>query len=152
MTKEVRKTSLLRGLETLGYDHHGFMVLDQQFEINLTVFLFQGTMQNFVINALAFSPDSVSLAVAQSDCIIFIYRIGEEFKMKKSITAKFPQPAPVTTLIWPSEVEIICGLADGKIRQTPLVGGKGPKSKTAFSTDACVAVIVAKYLLSIFIS
>lgn len=32
--------------------------------------------KNYVVRALCFSPDSSRLAVAQSDCIVFVYKLG----------------------------------------------------------------------------
>jgi intraflagellar transport protein 172 len=34
----------------------------------------QGSNPNFVVRAMAFSPDSTRLAIAQSDNIVFVYR------------------------------------------------------------------------------
>ena len=34
--------------------------------------------QNYVVRAMAFSPDSTKLAVAQSDNIVFVYRLGSD--------------------------------------------------------------------------
>ena len=46
---------------------------------------------NYVVRALAFSSDSTKLAVAQSDNIVFVYRVGESWSDKKSICNKFLQ-------------------------------------------------------------
>lgn len=35
--------------------------------------------QSYVVNAMAFSPDSTKIAIGQSDNIIFVYRIGEDW-------------------------------------------------------------------------
>ena len=32
--------------------------------------------KNYIIRGLCFSPDSTRLAVAQSDCIVFVYKLG----------------------------------------------------------------------------
>jgi intraflagellar transport protein 172 len=42
------------------------------------------------VRAIAFSPDSQKLAIAQSDNIVFIYKLGPEWGDKKSICNKFP--------------------------------------------------------------
>jgi len=42
------------------------------------------------VRAIAFSPDSQKLAIAQSDNIVFIYKLGSEWGDKKSICNKFP--------------------------------------------------------------
>lgn len=43
----------------------------------------------YVVRGMAFSPDSTKLAVAQSDNIVFVYRLGAEWGEKKSICNKF---------------------------------------------------------------
>jgi len=35
--------------------------------------------KSFVVKGIAFSPDSTKLAVGQSDCVIFVYKIGKEW-------------------------------------------------------------------------
>lgn len=93
---------------------------------------------------MAFSPDSTRLAVGQSDLIVYVYKIGEEFKMKKSIIHKFQQPSPVTSIAWPKEFEIFCGLLDGKLRQCHTVSRKGPKTRTIMSGDSSNIALVSK--------
>lgn len=39
--------------------------------------------KSYIIKSIAFSPDSTKIAVAQSDCIVYVYKIGEEFGEKK---------------------------------------------------------------------
>ena len=72
----------------------------------------------YVVRAMAFSPDSSKLAIAQSDNIVFVYRLGADWADKKSICNKFVQSAPVTSLVWPKERhnEVVFGLADGKVK------------------------------------
>ncbi|GAX77698.1 hypothetical protein CEUSTIGMA_g5141.t1 [Chlamydomonas eustigma] len=75
------------------------------------------TMPNYVVRTMAFSPDSSKLAIAQSDNIVFVYRIGEAWTDKKSICNKFPQSTPVTSLIWPrGREDVVFGLSDGKVK------------------------------------
>ena len=80
---------------------------------------------------LAFSPESNRLAVAQTDNIVFVYKIGDDFGEKKVvfnsclffvfvfnyvimkvICNKFIQTSAVTCLAWPTEgwfiIYIIC--------------------------------------------
>lgn len=45
----------------------------------MCVFLSQYGKQSYVVTAMAFSPDSTKIAVGQSDCVIFVYRIGEDW-------------------------------------------------------------------------
>jgi len=35
--------------------------------------------ESYVVKDMAFSPDSTKIAIGQSDNIIFVYRIGEEW-------------------------------------------------------------------------
>ena len=74
--------------------------------------------KGYIIRGMAFSPDSTMLAIALSDAILFIYRLGSEWGEKKSICNKFQQTAPVTALVWPAERhnEVVFGGADGKVR------------------------------------
>lgn len=39
--------------------------------------------KSYIITGIAFSPDSTKVAVAQSDCIVYVYRIGERWGDKK---------------------------------------------------------------------
>lgn len=43
------------------------------------VFLCQYGKQSYMVNDMAFSPDSTKIAIGQSDNIIFVYRIGEDW-------------------------------------------------------------------------
>ena len=52
--------------------------------------------KNYTVVAMAFSPDSTKLAIAQSDNIVFIYKLGLEWGDKKSICNKFHQQASVS--------------------------------------------------------
>jgi intraflagellar transport protein 172 len=67
---------------------------------------------------MAFSPDNQKLAVAQSDNIVFIYKLGLEWGEKKSICNKFAQNSAVTCMCWPKDRhnDLVIGLAEGKIR------------------------------------
>lgn len=56
----------------------------------------------YVVCAMSFSPDSTRLAVAQSDNIVFVYKIGVEWGDKKSISNKFLHTCSITSLTWPS--------------------------------------------------
>ena len=76
--------------------------------------------QNYVVRSMAFSPDSTKLALAQSDNIVFVYRLGLEWGEKKSICNKFQQSASITAMVWPNgrDQELIFATADGKVRTT----------------------------------
>ncbi|GFH08379.1 WD_REPEATS_REGION domain-containing protein [Haematococcus lacustris] len=80
---------------------------------------------NYIVRAMAFSPDSTKLAIAQSDNIVFIYRLGESWTDKKSICNKFLQSSPITCMIWPrGRDDVVFGLADGKVKLGMLKTGK----------------------------
>lgn len=72
--------------------------------------------QSYVVRSMAFSPDSTKLALAQSDNIVFVYRLGLDWGEKKSICNKFQQSASVTAMIWPKgrDSELVFATADGK--------------------------------------
>ncbi|XP_034555797.1 intraflagellar transport protein 172 homolog [Notolabrus celidotus] len=91
--------------------------------------------QSYVVNDMVFSPDSTKIAIGQSDNIIFVYRIGEEWGDKKAICHKFVQTIAVTCLLWPSDHSIVYGLVDGKVRNA---NTQTNKSSTIYSTESCV--------------
>lgn len=76
--------------------------------------------QNYVVRSMAFSPDSTKLALAQSDNIVFVYRLGLDWGEKKSICNKFQQSASVTAMVWPSgrDQELVFATSDGKVNTT----------------------------------
>eukprot|EP01137_Pigoraptor_chileana_P037243 Opistho-2@34026 len=98
--------------------------------------------KNYQVKGMAFSPDSTKLAIAQSDNIVFVYKLGAEWGEKKSICNKYPQQSPVTCLVWPHQHAntVVFGLADGKVRVGNL---KTNKSQTLFSTESMVVSIAA---------
>jgi intraflagellar transport protein 172 len=93
--------------------------------------------KNYIIRALEFSPDSSILAVAQSDNIIYSYKLGLEWGEKKSICSKIVTTSSVTCMAWPknSPHELFFGQADGVIKTGFL---KTHKSQTIYSTDSYV--------------
>lgn len=86
---------------------------------------------------MAFSPDSTKLAIAQSDNVVFIYKLGLEWGEKKSICNKFIQTADITCMTWPINQpnSIIFGMSDGKVRVGNL---KTNKAATLFQTESYV--------------
>lgn len=82
--------------------------------------------QTYLVRAMGFSPDSQKLAIAQSDNIVFVYRLGDGWNDKKSICNKFLQSSPVTCLVWPKDRhnEVVFGLADGKVKLGMLKNNK----------------------------
>ncbi|KER27764.1 hypothetical protein T265_05253 [Opisthorchis viverrini] len=94
-----------------------------------------GGKKMFVVKSMVFSPESTKLALAQSDNIIFVYRLGENWEEKKAICNKFPQQSAAICLLWPPGQPIICGLADGKVRAA---NTKTNKSSTIYNADSYV--------------
>ncbi|XP_066261495.1 intraflagellar transport protein 172 homolog [Euwallacea similis] len=96
--------------------------------------------KSYMITGIAFSPDSTKIAVAQSDCIVYVYKIGEKWGDKKAICNKFPQPSPVTCVLWLLSGIIICGLQDGKVRALQV---KSNKSHSLFASDSLVVSLAS---------
>ena len=73
---------------------------------------------DYEIIQILFNPESTKLAVAQSDNIIFIYKLGLNWGEEKSISNKFKLEAKPNCMIWSktNTNEIIFGSSDGKIR------------------------------------
>mmetsp|Transcript_15284 Transcript_15284/g.25210 ORF Transcript_15284/g.25210 Transcript_15284/m.25210 type:complete len:1767 (+) Transcript_15284:218-5518(+) len=96
--------------------------------------------KNYLVRGMAFSPDSSKLAIAQSDNIVFVYKIGAEWGDKKSICNKFPQNSAVTSLTWPVQHpnEVVFGLAEGKVKIGQL---RTNKPATLYSTDSYVVCL-----------
>lgn len=65
--------------------------------------------ESYAIRAIAFSPDSARLAVAQSDNIVYVYKLGATWNDKKVICNKFPQSTSVMAMVWLSIGPIIAG-------------------------------------------
>ncbi len=106
--------------------------------------------KSYVVRGLEFSPDSSKLAVGQTDNIVFVYKLGEEWGEKKTICNKFIQTSAVTSLCWPASASgPVVGLADGKVRLAAL---KGNKASTLYNTDSYVVALVANPAGTGFIS
>nr|XP_057921402.1 intraflagellar transport protein 172 homolog [Doryrhamphus excisus] len=96
--------------------------------------------QSYVVNDMAFSPDSTRIAIGQSDNIIYVYRIGEDWGDKKTICNKFIQTSAVTCLLWPAEHTIVYGLVEGKVRLANVLTNK---SSTIYVTESCVVSLAS---------
>jgi intraflagellar transport protein 172 len=96
--------------------------------------------KSYIVKGIDFSPDGTKLAVGQTDNIVFVYKIGEEWGDKKVICNKFIQAAAVTTLVWPAHGPIVVGLADGKVRACH---AKNNKASTLYNTDSYVVALAA---------
>ena len=98
--------------------------------------------KNYIVRSLAFSPDSTKLAIAQSDNIVFVYKLGLEWNDKKSICNKFLQSSPITCMTWPISRpnEIVYGLAEGKVKVGQL---RSNKPATLYTTDSYCACVTS---------
>ncbi|XP_020839464.1 intraflagellar transport protein 172 homolog isoform X1 [Phascolarctos cinereus] len=96
--------------------------------------------KSYVVKGMAFSPDSTKIAIGQTDNIIYVYKIGEDWGDKKVICNKFIQTSAVTCLQWPAEYIIVFGLAEGKVR---LANTKTNKSSTIYGTDSYVVSLTS---------
>nr|CAB3255301.1 intraflagellar transport protein 172 homolog [Phallusia mammillata] len=94
--------------------------------------------KSYSVKALAFSPCSTKIALGQTDNIIYVYKIGEEWGEKKVICNKFLQTSAVTCLMWPMDNAIVFGMAEGKVR---LANTRTNKSSTIYGTDSYVVAI-----------
>ncbi|XP_047600745.1 intraflagellar transport protein 172 homolog isoform X10 [Lutra lutra] len=97
--------------------------------------------KSYMVKGMAFSPDSTKIAIGQTDNIIYVYKIGEDWGDKKVICNKFIQTSAVTSLQWPAEHIIVFGLAEGKVR---LANTKTNKSSTIYGTDSYVVSLTTK--------
>lgn len=88
-----------------------------------------------MVRALEFSPDSSKIAIAQSDNIVFMYKIGLEWGTKKSICNKYPTSSSVTCMTWPKDRhnDLVFGLAEGKVKVGKLSNNK---SAVIYSADS----------------
>ncbi|XP_076636937.1 intraflagellar transport protein Oseg2 [Colletes latitarsis] len=96
--------------------------------------------KSYLIKDIAFSPDSTKIAVGQTDCIVYVYKIGEQWGDKKVICNKFRQSSSVTCLIWLLEGPIIVGLVDGKIRAAL---PKSQKAQTLYAADSMTIALAS---------
>jgi intraflagellar transport protein 172 len=89
---------------------------------------------------MAFSPQSDKLAIAQSDNIVFVYKIGLDWGEKKSICNKFPHSSSISCLVWPQKRpnEIVYGLAEGKVKIGQM---KTHKPSTLYQTESYVTAM-----------
>ena len=93
--------------------------------------------KSYVVRDISFSPEGNKIAVSQSDSIVFVYNIGNNWGDKKNICNKFEQTSQVTSLIWPNNKnnELFFGVAEGKIKQGNL---KTNLAQVLYSTESYV--------------
>lgn len=98
--------------------------------------------KDYMVRGLAFSPDSTKLAIAQSDNIVFVYKLGLEWGEKKSICNKFVQNHSVTCLTWPpsNPNTIVFATADGKVKAGNL---RTNKPSTLYATSSYVVSLAS---------
>eukprot|EP00796_Vickermania_ingenoplastis_P010031 gene10031-7008_t len=112
---------------------------------------------SFYLTGLVFSPDSSKIAIAQSDNLVSIYRIGLEWGDKKAICNKFPQNSSVTCVTWPTTssqgVELIAfGTMEGKVKVGILKSNKSQSlyanehAVISISTNICGSAVVSGHL------
>ena len=105
----------------------------------------------YEIVQILFNPESTKLAIAQSDNIIFVYKLGSNWGDKKSICNKLEQNARPTCMIWSKTKthEIFFGLADGKIKVGLL--GKNTSNTLYTYQSPCVSIsssLDGKFIIS----
>lgn len=93
----------------------------------------------YIIRSICFSPDSTKLAVAQSDNIVFVYKLGVGWNEKKVICNKFPLASAAITITWLTVGPIIAGCEDGKVLA---LNPKTNKSQNLYGTES-VAISLA---------
>src|SRR5690349_1457303 len=98
--------------------------LIQTLKFRLSNSLFYPSPKTYAITSLAFSPDSTKLSVAQSDNIVYVYKLGSSWSDKKTICNKYLQSSPVTCVLWLKD--LIIGCVDGRVR----LGNQSNKSIT----------------------
>ena len=99
--------------------------------------------KTYMVRGMVFSPDSAKLAIAQSDNVVFVYKLGLDWGEKKSICNKFVQTCPVTCVCWPhvrGNELLVFGVADGKVRIGTLTTNK---CHNLYSTDSYVVSIAS---------
>lgn len=72
-------------------------------------------MMNVIFAGLSFSENSELLGVAQSDNMVFVYRVGADWSGKKVICNKFPLTGVPMRLL-AADAGFYTGTSDGKIR------------------------------------
>ena len=108
--------------------------------------------ENYEIIQILYNPESTKLAVAQSDNLIVIYRLGLNWGEEKKICNKFELEKKPNCMVWSknNSKEIICGLSNGHIRVALL--GMGTISNFLYMhTSPCISIsssLDGKYIIS----
>lgn len=106
------------------------------------------TTVSYVVTALAFSPDSIKLSVAQSDGGVYVYKLGRSWGHKKSISHKFSHDSPVTSMLWPphlpsEDAQLVYGLADGRVIAARLKSNKAKSLGSSPSSSVSESYVIA---------
>uniref|UniRef100_A0AAZ3RIU3 Uncharacterized protein n=1 Tax=Oncorhynchus tshawytscha TaxID=74940 RepID=A0AAZ3RIU3_ONCTS len=88
--------------------------------------------------AMAFSPDSTKIAIAQTDKL---------YRGEKVICNKIVQTSALTCLLWLAEHAIVFGLTEGKVH---LALTKTNKSSTVYGEDSYVVSLTTVCSCSLF--
>ncbi|KFM78843.1 Intraflagellar transport protein 172-like protein, partial [Stegodyphus mimosarum] len=96
--------------------------------------------KSYVVKGMVFSPDSTKIAVAQSDNIVFVYKVGEDWGEKKVICNKFICQSAATCITWPSEGPLVIGLSEGRVR---VAHAKNNKTTTLYNSDSYVVSLTS---------
>ncbi|XP_063827893.1 intraflagellar transport protein 172 homolog [Ostrinia nubilalis] len=91
----------------------------------------QAGKKSYVITGITFSDNSELLGVAQSDSMVFVYRVGADWSGKKVICNKFPLTAAPMKLL-PADNGFFTGTADGKISDTSELLGVAQSDNMVF--------------------
>ncbi|XP_026731686.1 intraflagellar transport protein 172 homolog isoform X2 [Trichoplusia ni] len=93
--------------------------------------------KSYVITSISFSENSEMIGVAQSDNMVFVYRVGADWSGKKVICNKFPLTGAPMSLL-PAENGFYTGTSDGKIRSLDC---KINKSSSMWTGGACCVAL-----------
>lgn len=103
-----------------------------------------GGRKSFAVKGLAFCPsDANRLAVAQTDTVIYVYKLGARLTDKKSIQAKYAVGATVTAMLWIENGGIVYGTLEGKVKLINTTSSKTTSlmtSKTDDGSGMCTAL------------
>ncbi|KAM3966306.1 intraflagellar transport protein Oseg2 [Aphomia sociella] len=89
--------------------------------------------KSYVITSISFSENSELLGIAQSDNMVFVYRVGADWSGKKVICNKFPLTGAPTRLL-PADNGFFTATTDGKIRSLDC---KSNKSSSLWTVGSC---------------
>jgi intraflagellar transport protein 172 len=92
-------------------------------------------LDDYYVTDMKFNGDGTKLAVAQSDGGVFVYKIGQEFKEKKSIVNKFIDSSKIVQILYVDEYTLIFVTAAGDLKMGNLRSNKSSTIVSASSTS-----------------